>query len=146
MNVLDLLKDNTDEKSFSEIFNAKVVALGKAFVPVVTTSVTANAASVTIVSTIPSGTIFTNTGDEDAQVITLPAAADCLNKYFLFAVTTAYDISLSPTATDSVYLFGSGVADKDLVITGVVGNYAVIYSDGTYWYCVEYNGVVTKEA
>jgi len=61
-------------------------------------------------------------------------------------LTVAQSVSLSPAATGKIFLGGDGVANKDLVIAGVIGNYADIYCDGTNYLVVGYSGVLTKEA
>ena len=88
----------------------------------------------------------TNTGASGAIVLTLPAASTVKGKCLRMQITAAQQVSLSPAAADAVYLGGDGVDDKDLVIAGVIGNYADIYSDGTNYLVTGYSGVVTKEA
>lgn len=88
----------------------------------------------------------TNTGAGGATVMTLPAAALVRGSYLKYQLTVAQQVSLSPAATDAVYLGGSGVLNKDLIIAGVVGNFVEIYSNGADYEVVNYSGVVTKEA
>lgn len=120
------------------------------FIPVYPTlapnaTVKANAATATIAAAdFPKNN--TNTGASGAIVLTMPAPADVKGLAMRIYVTVAQQISLSPASTDAVYLAGSGVDDKDLVIAGVIGNYADVYCDGSDYYVIGYSGVVTKEA
>jgi len=91
------------------------------------------------------GKNITNTGAGDAIVLTLPAAATVSGKAMRVQLTVAKNVSLSPATTEKVFLGGDGVANKDLVIAGVIGNYADIYCDGTDYFVVSYSGVLTKE-
>lgn len=91
------------------------------------------------------GKNITNTGAGDAIVLTLPAAATVKGKVMRVQLTVAKNVSLSPATTEKIFLGGDGVANKDLVIAGVIGNYADIYCDGTNYLVVGYSGVVTKE-
>lgn len=91
------------------------------------------------------GKNITNTGAGDAIVLTLPAAATVKGKAMRVQLTVVKDVSLSPATTEKVFLGGDGVANKDLVIAGVIGNYADIFCDGTDYFVVGYSGVVTKE-
>lgn len=91
------------------------------------------------------GKNITNTGAGAAIVLTLPAAATVKGKVMRVQLTVAKDVSLSPATTEKIFLGGDGVANKDLVIAGVIGNYADIYCDGTNYLVVGYSGVVTKE-
>lgn len=88
----------------------------------------------------------TNTGAIGATVMTLPSAFSVAGQCMRFYITAAQQVSLDPLAADAIYLAGSGVANKDLVIAGVIGNYVDLYSDGVYFYVTSYSGVVTKEA
>lgn len=90
--------------------------------------------------------INTNTGASGAIVLTLPAASAVAGLSTKIQITVAQQVSLSPAATDAVYLAGSGVDNKDLVIAGVIGNYCDVYSDGENYLVLGYSGVVTKEA
>ena len=90
--------------------------------------------------------INTNTGAGGAIVLTLPAASAVAGLSTKIQVTVAQQVSLSPASTEAVYLGGSGVANKDLVIAGVIGNYCDVYSDGVQYLVLGYSGVVTKEA
>lgn len=92
------------------------------------------------------GKNITNTGATDAIILTLPAASTVAGKAMRVQLTVAKNVSLSPAATEKVFLGGDGVANKDLVIAGVIGNYADIYCDGKDYLVVGYSGVVTKEA
>lgn len=92
------------------------------------------------------GKVMTNTGDSGAIVFTLPAASTVAGKVIKFAVLAAHQMSVSPAATDAIFLNGSGEDNKDLVIAGVVGNSVTIRSNGTNYEAYFANGVVTKEA
>jgi len=92
------------------------------------------------------GANITNTGASGAIVLTLLAASGNTGKFFRVQVTAAQQVSLSPQSSDAIYLGGNGVDDKDLVIAGVIGNYADVYCDGTNYHVVGYSGVLTKEA
>lgn len=88
----------------------------------------------------------TNTGAGGAIVLSLPAASAVAGQSTRIQVTVAQGISLSPTSTQAVFLGGDGVVNKDLVIAGVIGNYADVYSDGEQYLVLSYSGAVTKEA
>jgi hypothetical protein len=107
-------------------------------------SVVAHATTAPVTNTIASKN-HTNTGAAAPTVITLPSADTMALQGFRYYLTVAQQVSLSPLATERIYLAGSGVLDKDLVIAGVIGNYADVYSDGASWYCVGHSGAVTKE-
>ena len=92
------------------------------------------------------GKVVTNTGAQGTIVLTLPAAASVAGLSMRVQITVAQIVSLSPAATEAVYLGGDGVDDKDLSIAGVIGNYADIYSDGSNYLVTNYSGVLTKEA
>lgn len=93
-----------------------------------------------------SGLNVTNTGAGGTITLTLPAAATMIGMSFRVQITVAQIVALSPAAADYVALGGSKVVNKDLNIAGVIGNYAVIYCDGTGYNVVSYSGVLTKEA
>ncbi len=89
----------------------------------------------------------TNTGAAAAISLTLPAAADVPGCAFRVQVTAAFTDTLEPAgATEKIFLGGDGVANKHALVAGVVGNFAVLYSDGEDWHVIDYSGVVTKEA
>lgn len=144
MNVINITKDNTDYQNATDIYNAEVAGAGKVVLPCMQTAYTTKTANYTILSTVPSGTVYNNIGDNGTMVLTLPAAADFAGKYLGFHILAAQIIQVASAATaDRIYLFGTYTADYKLNIAAVVGNYAVLYCDGTYWYCVECNGVNT---
>lgn len=91
------------------------------------------------------GTVQTNEGGQ-ALVVTLPAAATVAHQSARIHVLAAYTITLTPASGEKVFLNGSGVASKYLLIAAVVGNFAEVYCDGISYYVVNYSGVVTKEA
>lgn len=90
--------------------------------------------------------IITNTGDLDALILTLPAAADAAGMTLHVQLFAAQTVELLPVTGESIYLGGDGVASKYLLIAGVIGNYARVFSDGVSWLVFDYNGVLTKEA
>lgn len=90
--------------------------------------------------------IITNTGDTDNIVLTLPVAASVADKGLRVAATAATTITMTPASGEKVYLNGSGVASKYLLMAGVIGNFVELYSDGTDYIVTNYSGVVTKEA
>ena len=92
------------------------------------------------------GSIFTNTGDTGAQVLTLPSAATVANKGIRVASLAAQTITLTPATGEKIFLNGSGVASKYCLIAGTIGNFVELYSDGTDYIVTNYSGVVTKEA
>ena len=108
-------------------------------------TVTAKTADYTVIAA-EFDSIFTNTGDTGAQVLTLPAATTVADKGLRVAVTAAYTITLTPASGEKIFLNGSGVASKYLLVAGVVGNFVEVYSDGTDYIVTNYSGVVTKEA
>lgn len=108
-------------------------------------TVNAQATTATLNGTV-FDTIITNTGSNGTIVLTLPAASVVAGKTIKVQLTVAQIVSLSPIATDAIFLGGSGVDNKDLSIAGVIGNYADVYSDGTNYFVASYSGVVTKEA
>lgn len=110
-----------------------------------TATVSAQAATATLDTTI-AGKILTNTGATNTIVLTLPSAQSMRGKSFKVKATVAQIISLSPIATDAIYLAGSGVDNKDLHVAGVIGNEVTIYSNGNDYEAYYPNGVVTKEA
>ena len=91
-------------------------------------------------------TVITNTGAQWTIVLTLPAASVVKGKILKVQLTVAQIVSLSPIATDAIYLGWDGVDDKDLSIAGVIGNYVDIVSNGTDYLVTSYSGVATKEA
>lgn len=120
--------------------------LNGAVYPVVSPSATvaAKAADATLTAS-DMGKNITNTGASGTVALTLPAVSESRGKYFRVQVTAAEIVQLDP-GTSSVYLGGSGVADKYAQLAGVIGNYADVYCDGTDWLITAYSGVATKEA
>jgi hypothetical protein len=128
------------------ITEAKVTTSAGSIYPVVAPNATVAAKAATAnLAAGDFGKNITNTGAGDAIVLTLPAAATVKGKVMRVQLTVAKDVSLSPATTEKVFLGGDGVANKDLVIAGVIGNYADIYCDGTDYFVVSYSGVLTKE-
>jgi len=115
--------------------------------PVVAPHVAANAKAATATLTASDfGKNITNTGASGTTVLTLPSASAVRGKCARFQTTVAQIVTLSPVSTEAVFLGGNGVVNKDLLIAGVIGNYADVYSDGTRFLVTGYSGVVTKEA
>ena len=88
----------------------------------------------------------TNTGASGTIALTLPSASDVKGKFIRIQITVAQIVQLVPASGEKIYLGGDGVADKYLAIAGVIGNYALIYSDGTDFLVMDYSGVLTKQA
>lgn len=107
-------------------------------------TVSAHAANATL-TVADFGKQHTNTGASGAITLTLPAPADCAGMPLRVQMTVAQVVNLDPL-TKSIYLGGSGVADKLCIIAGVIGNYLDLYSDGVDFLVTGYSGVVTKEA
>lgn len=107
-------------------------------------TVEANAANATL-TVANMSKIQTNTGAGAGFTLTLPAASDAAGCAFKVQVTVAQTVTLDPL-TGKIFLGGSGVADKNAIIAGVIGNYADVYSDGVDWLITAYSGAVTKEA
>jgi hypothetical protein len=109
------------------------------------TTVKANAATAAVAAAdFPKNN--TNTGASGAIVLTLPAASSVKEQYMRVQLTVAQTVTLTPASGEKIYLGGSGVASKYLLIAGVIGNYAEIYSDGASYFVTGYAGVLTKEA
>jgi len=93
------------------------------------------------------GKVMTNTGASGAITFTLPAASSALKGQVIkFAALAAQIINVSPNSADGIYLNGSGVADKDVVVAGTIGNSVTIRCNGSNYEAYYANGVVTKEA
>lgn len=90
--------------------------------------------------------IFNNTWDTDALVLTLPSAASVADKGLMVAVTAAQSITLTPATGEKIFLNGSGVESKYCLIAWVIGNFVEIYSDGVDYIVTNYSWVVTKQA
>ncbi len=110
-----------------------------------TATVTAKSTGATITAA-EFGTIVTNTGAGGAITHTLPAASSVAGKSIVFKSTVAQIVNISPASTDGIFLDGSGVDDKDLIVAGVIGNRVTVYSNGTNYEAYYGCGVITKEA
>lgn len=108
-------------------------------------TVTAKTASYSVVAT-DFDSIFTNTGAAGAITLTLPSAVAVEGKWLRVAVLAAQTITLTPATGEKIFLNGSGVASKYVLIAGVIGNYTEIYSDGVDYIVTNYSGVLTKQA
>lgn len=91
------------------------------------------------------GKIHTNTGASAGITLTLPAPSAVAGLSLRVQLTVAQSVTLDPL-TQKIYLGGSGVADKNAIIAGVIGNFLDITSDGVDFLITNYSGVVTKEA
>ncbi len=91
-------------------------------------------------------TIFNNSGDTGAQVLTLPAVVSSKGKILRAHALAAQTIALLPQTGEAVNYNGSAVVTKYLLLAGVIGNYVEVFCDGTQWVVTQANGVVTKEA
>jgi len=146
MNIIRILKDNTDYLNDRDKLNATVEGTSVLSNPFLKTTPTALAAATTIPDYVSSGIAYNNTGAVATLEHLLPAAAISTGTYIGMFISAAQIARIQPASGESIYAYGSGVADKYLNIAGVIGNYAVIWCDGTSWYVIEANGVLTKEA
>ena len=80
-----------------------------------TATVTARTADATL-NPADFNAITTNSGDNGAQVLTLPSAASTAGKSLKVAVLAAQTITLTPATGEKIFLNGSGVASKYLLI------------------------------
>jgi hypothetical protein len=92
------------------------------------------------------GVNLTNTGAGAAIVLTLLAAALAAGMPLRLYITAAYTVTLTPQTGEKIYLAGSGVASKYLLVAGVIGNYVDLFCDGEKYLVQGYSGVITKEA
>lgn len=92
------------------------------------------------------GVNLTNTGAGAGIVLTLLAAASAAGMALRVYLTVAQTVTLTPQTGEKIFLGGSGVASKYLLIAGVIGNYVDVYCDGSKYLVQSYSGVVTKEA
>lgn len=90
--------------------------------------------------------IKTNLSLANTVTITLPAAAAAAGCVIRFAALAAQAMRVAPASGESVYLHGSGVADKYAQLANAIGNYMDLYSDGENWIVARYSGVVTKQS
>jgi hypothetical protein len=88
----------------------------------------------------------TNLGAGAAIVLTLPLAATVAGMSLHVAVKAAYTVTLTPQTGEKIFLDGSGVASKYLLVAAVIGNFVDLFCDGVNFLVMNYNGVVTKEA
>lgn len=109
-------------------------------------TVWAQAATATLVAADLSWKVVTNTWASGAITLTLPAASTLTWKYFTVTVLVAQIVNLSPVATDAVYLNGSWVDNKDLILAWTIGTSATIYSNWDNYLVVSHTSWVTKEA
>jgi hypothetical protein len=105
----------------------------------------AQAATATLTTAI-AGKIVTNTEATGAVVYTLPSASSMSGKTFKVKVLVAQTVTLTPATGEAIFLAGSGVVNKNLIIANVIGNEVTVYSNGTSYEAYYPNGVVTKQA
>ena len=111
-----------------------------------TATVSAQATTATLVAGDLSEKVITNTDAGWAITLTLPAASTLTWKYFTVTVLVAQIVNLSPVSADWIFLNGSGVDNKDLILAGTIWTSATIYSNGTNYEVVSHTSWVTKEA
>lgn len=109
-------------------------------------TVWAQAATATLVAADLSWKVVTNTGASGAITLTLPAASTLTWKYFVVTVLVAQIVNLSPIATDAIFLNGSWVDNKDLILAWTIWTSATIYSNWSDYMVVAHTSLVTKEA
>jgi hypothetical protein len=129
--------------------NGKIAYVGDTLIYTPHVPGNATATALTTATTLTSSHYnvnLTNTGASATREHALLPAADVKGKMIHFQLTAAQIVRLQPSSGESVYLGGSGVADKYVQVAGVIGNYISLYSDGTTYHVVGYAGVVTKEA
>ncbi len=89
--------------------------------------------------------ILTNTGAAGLVVFTLPLVASVAGQAIRFHLFAAQNVRLLPQTGEAIALDSSAVVTKYLDLASVIGNYAVVISDGSKWLVTDYSGVVTKE-
>lgn len=76
-------------------------------------NVVAKTADYTVPAATPCGTLFTNAGDSDAIVFTLPApAAVPQGQWYLFAGIAAYSVTVATATADTMIAKGDVAADS----------------------------------
>jgi hypothetical protein len=108
-------------------------------------TVSAQPSTATINNSI-AGKVVTNTWASGAITLTLPTASTMTGKYFTVTVLVAQIVNLSPIATDWVFLNGSWVDNKDLILAGTIWTSATIYSNWSDYLVTSHTSWVTKEA
>ena len=116
--------------------------------PMVSPAVTATAktSTATLTAATLAGLNLSNTGAGGDIVLTLPAAYLMTNQAFTVTVLAAHAINLSPIVADAIWLNGSGVVNKDLVLASTAGTTARIFCDGEKYLVTSHTSAVTKEA
>lgn len=109
-------------------------------------TVWAQAATATLVAADLSWLVVTNTWTSGAITLTLPAASTLTWKYFTVTVLVAQIVNLSPVATDWIFLNGSWVDNKDLILAWTIWTSATIYSNWSNYMVISHTSWVTKEA
>lgn len=94
MNVIDIVKNNTDYQNQSDIYNAIVTGCGA--VSVMQTTATAFTAALTVPTSFVSGTVYNNVGSSGTLAATLPAVATNAGKYLTFFVGAAQIVRPTP--------------------------------------------------
>lgn len=90
--------------------------------------------------------ILTNTGATEEIVLTLEAAADCEGKSLRIQKTVAKRIRITPASGEGIYLEGVGTADASIDLSGGIGQYIEIYSDGTNHLITQYGNGLSAQA
>lgn len=92
------------------------------------------------------GKIQTNTGATAQIALTLPGASGVGGLPIRVQLTAGLPVKVVPASGEKIFLGGSGVASKFLLIAGQIGNFADIVSDGVQYHVTLQNGNLTKEA
>ena len=103
---------------------------------------TDNTASVTVYAS-DSGILFINYF-ASTTTYTLPAAADCKGKFFVFMSAVASNLVI---AGDTSVIVGgqtsAGIVGATVTLTAVIGGWCVIIGDGTNYYAIPGTGTWT---
>jgi hypothetical protein len=102
MNVIDIVKNNTDYQNNTDIYNAIADGCGKAVVPALSTSATVMTTG-TIPDSVVNGSVFTNSA---AAKLTLPAASKCTGKMIGFVASHDSIITIGVVTGELFYVMG----------------------------------------
>lgn len=95
-------------------------------------------------TTADSGEVFTNYGDSDDQVYTLPAAAAGLE--YTFVVMTAQQLRVTPVGDDVIYINATAASAAEYWWADAVGeSVTIIAVDATNWIAVNHIGTWTQQ-
>src|SRR5581483_10371145 len=86
------------------------------------------------------GKIQTNTGASAQIALTLPAASAVAGMAIRIQLTAGLAVKVVPASGEKIFLGGSGVASKYLLIAPAIGNFADLYSDGVQYNVTGQNG------